>query len=415
MIEASRPDAVDPKGADGPPSVTVLVPAWNAELTIERALRSVLDERRFPLECIVIDDGSIDRTASVVERLGAADARVILVRSERNEGVSEALNRGLDVARGEWLTFLGADDRLLPGGLGALHAAARPDDALVIVGQRVWSDGRRQWVSRFYDIPDIRRPGRKSVAEATGLVYYASATGKLFHRSVTSGLRYYGRVLGDQPWALRAMLRAGDRLVVIGDVVYEWIRLTSGQSRGSITTKTRSAADRGLVAVDVAERAFRDVRDEAYQLLPTERAEPVAARYAERLLRSDLGMHVRYAVRRRDAALGSLLAAIERFVRSVPAETLAASDALARDIVEPPLARWGNVSASGREAYWSLLGAARDADSSLARRERDPLARSALAIVGRGRDGPRRVLATGLLRASLAFRLAGRGLRPRRA
>ena len=389
---------------DGIPRISVLVPAWNAEATLERAIRSVLDESTVSLECIVIDDGSTDGSSAVIERLRAEDPRVVPVMSSTNLGVSDALNLGLDAVRGAWVTFLGADDRLLPGGLRVMHDAARRDDALVVVGQRIWSDGRRRWVSSLYDIPDIRQPGRKSLAVAPGLVYYASATGKLFHRSVTTGLRYYGRVLGDQPWAIRAMLRAGDRLVVIGDTVYEWARLPSDDESGSITTTTRSSAERGLEAVAVAEDAFRDVRDEAYRLLPPARAEVVAARYAERLLRSDLGMHLRYAVHRGDTGLSSLFGAIGRFVGSVPPEALAASDALAHDIVERPLRRWARVPREARPAYWSLLGAALTADPDLPRRERDPLARLALVILGRGPDGPRRVLATGLLRGSSAVR-----------
>jgi hypothetical protein len=312
------------------------------------------------------------------------------------------------------LTFLGADDRLLPGALRAMLDAAREADALVVVGQRIWWDGRRRWVSSFYDIPDITRPGRKSLAAAPGLVYYASATGKLFHRTVTEGLRYYGRVLGDQPWAIRAMLRADDRLVVIGDTVYEWTRIGSAGDGASITTTTRSSAGRGLEAVSVAERAFRDVRAEAYRLLPPDRADEIAARYAERLLRSDLGMHVLYAVRRGDPGLAPLFAAIEDFVRSLPPETLAGSDALVHDVVERPLLRWANVPPAARAAYWSLLGTSRDADPALARREPDPIARLALAILGRGPDGLRRVVATALLRMSAALRWLPRRIARRR-
>jgi hypothetical protein len=285
-----------------------------------------------------------------------------------------------------------------------MHEAAGSAGALVVVGQRIWSDGDRRWISSFYDIPDIRGPGRKSVAAAPGLVYYASATGKLFHRSVTDGLRYYGRVLGDQPWAIRAMLRAGDRLVVVGDTVYEWTRLAADDEGGSITTSTRSSVEGGIDAAAVAERAFRDVRDEAFRLLPEDRAAVVTARYAERLLRSDLGMHLLYALRRRDPGLRSLLAAIERFVRSLPREELSASDALAVDIVERPLGRWRDVPTDARAAYWSLLAAARDADPRLARRPRGRLSRLALRLVGRGPDGLRRLAATALLRIGSRLR-----------
>ena len=73
-----------------------------------------------------------------------------------------------------------------------------------MIGQRIWTDGTTSWVSPVYDIPDIREPGRKAIATHPGLLSYASATGKALHRSLVTGLRFEGRVLGDQPWTIRA-------------------------------------------------------------------------------------------------------------------------------------------------------------------------------------------------------------------
>ncbi len=66
----------------------------------------------------MVDDGSRDDTAAIVEALAATDPRVVLLRQPENGGVSAARNRALEAARGEWIAFVDADDRLLPGGLG---------------------------------------------------------------------------------------------------------------------------------------------------------------------------------------------------------------------------------------------------------------------------------------------------------
>ncbi len=114
-----------------------------------------------------MDDASTDGTAEVVAALAAADPRIVLVRSPENGGASAARNLGLPHVRGEWLTFLDADDRLLPGAIGALVAAAVLADALAVVGQRIWSNGERTWITKLYDQPDIREPGRKSLRHAS--------------------------------------------------------------------------------------------------------------------------------------------------------------------------------------------------------------------------------------------------------
>lgn len=91
------------------PAVSVLMAARNAEATVEVALRSMLDQTVRDLEVVVVDDGSEDRTARVVE--GLADPRVRLVRLERSQGTARALNRGLAECRAALIARMDADDR----------------------------------------------------------------------------------------------------------------------------------------------------------------------------------------------------------------------------------------------------------------------------------------------------------------
>lgn len=386
------------------PDVSVLVPTWNAARTIARALRSVLEATAVDLECVVVDDASTDGTADVVAAIAARDPRVVLVRLATNGGVSNARNAGLDHVGGTWLTLLDADDRFTPGGLVALHRTAVATDALAVVGQQVWSNGRRTWIGPLYDIPDIRRAGRTSLATRPGLLYYASAHGKLFHRSVVEGLRFEGRVLGDQPWVIRGLLRASDRVEVVGDTVYEWIRSPGPGEGPSITATTRSSVARGIEAAGVAGTAHAAVRFEAAASL----ADPAAVTlvgeaYAERLLRSDLAAHVRRALDRRDPAIGQLFAAVGRFVAELPPGTLLRSDALAREIVGPPLERWTRVVPAARPAYWSLAATALAAQPDLCRHAGSPIAAWALRDVLRSPSGPRR---TGAIAVLMGLRLA---------
>jgi hypothetical protein len=296
------------------------------------------------------------------------DDRIIFLRSPGNEGVSAARNRGLDAARGTWLAFLDSDDRLVPGGLEALTRTARTGHALVVIGQRRWTDGKRRWVSPFYDIPDIRVPGRKSVATHPGLLYYASAHGRLIHRSCTDGLQFEGRVLGDQPWTIRAMLRAGDRLEVIGDTVYEWWRPTPGEYLPSITMGARFAAERAAVAARVAVGAWAQVVAEAEERIadPAGR-QRVAKTYFERLVRSDLGVYLGSALQRRDPALPELFDAIDEFLRSVPVDLVGASRAVPRSLLVPSLKAWHALPAPARAAYQRMAETAIEAHRSTRR------------------------------------------------
>jgi hypothetical protein len=361
------------------PDVSVLIPAWNAAGSIAGAIASALHAPPGDVEVVVVDDASTDGTGDLVAAIAAADPRVVLVRQPENAGVSAARNAGLQHVHGTWLTLLDADDRFLPGGVAALHRAAISRDALAVVGQQVWSNGRHHWIGRLYDIPDIRTPRRTSLAASPGLLYHASPHAKLFRRSMVEDLRFEGRVLGDQPWVLRGLLRAGDRLEVIGEDVYEWVRTPPPGAGPSITTATRSSIERGVEAAGVATRAHAEVTAEAISLLGDgDAARRLAAAYADRLLRSDLAAHLDRALARRDPAIGRLFEAIERFLAALPAGLLAGSDALARDIVEPPLRRWPSVAREAHAAFWAMAATALEAQPDLAAHAGPAAARWAL-------------------------------------
>lgn len=116
------------------PLVTVLIPAFNAERTIARALRSVLAQDYKALEILVVDDASQDATAAVVTDF--RDARIRLLSLPRNLGVCGATNAGLALATGEFVAFLDADDAWLPGKIRRQVAviADRPDMSFVGCG-----------------------------------------------------------------------------------------------------------------------------------------------------------------------------------------------------------------------------------------------------------------------------------------
>ena len=382
----------------GVPSVSILIPCWNAALSIERALASVLSEHDVPLECVVVDDGSTDGSADVVRSVAARDDRVVLIVSPSNEGPSAARNRGLPAVHGEWLTFLDADDRLLPDAIRVMYRSAMSTGALVVVGQRIWSDGEHTWITGLYDQPDIREPGRKSLVNNPGLLYYASATGKLFHRSCTGDLSFTGRVLGDQPWTIRAMLRAGDRIQVIGDTVYEWTRPGPGNEFVSITSAKRDSARAAAVAVEVAVGALREVIDETERVLPdSEQRLAIARGYFDRLVRSDFAGPVARGIERREPGMATLLDAIRGFVDSAPPRLVTESGALVDKVLRPPLANWRSLDRPARAAYWRLSAAVSRVDPGVSRRIGGRVSGTAVQIVGSGNGSLRRAMAGAMI------------------
>jgi glycosyltransferase involved in cell wall biosynthesis len=140
----------------GAPPITIVTPVFNGAATIADALASVREQGIADLEHLVIDGGSVDGTVELAERAGA---RVV---SEPDDGLADAMNKGIRLARGRWIGWLNADDRYEPGALRAvLDAADAHPDARWITGRCpiVDGEGRRirprvtaykNWLLRHY-------------------------------------------------------------------------------------------------------------------------------------------------------------------------------------------------------------------------------------------------------------------------
>ena len=102
-----------PPARDEPILVSVIVPAHNAERWIEFTLKSAQEQTLNAIEIIVVDDGSTDRTAALVERQAAADSRIRLIR-QANGGVGAARNAGILASQAAYLAPLDADDIWFP-------------------------------------------------------------------------------------------------------------------------------------------------------------------------------------------------------------------------------------------------------------------------------------------------------------
>jgi teichuronic acid biosynthesis glycosyltransferase TuaG len=94
--------------------VSVIVPTYNSERFIRRALESVLAQHYPAIEVLVADDASTDRTVAIVEEVRAHDSRITLLPSPENRGAASTRNRAILAARGTYIAFLDSDDWWAP-------------------------------------------------------------------------------------------------------------------------------------------------------------------------------------------------------------------------------------------------------------------------------------------------------------
>src|ERR1051326_6962089 len=124
--------------------VSVIIPTYNAEKFLAETISSVLNQTYSDLEVIIVDDGSTDNTFNVAERF-TNDPRVKILK-QKNQGVSAARNSGYAISKGEFISYLDADDVWMKNTIELWIEKFKTDEAFGIVhsdSERIDSDSNK--------------------------------------------------------------------------------------------------------------------------------------------------------------------------------------------------------------------------------------------------------------------------------
>ena len=178
------------------PPVSIVIPAYNEEATIGQAIESALDQTYPNTEVIVVDDGSTDNTAKMVSNFsyGYPD-RVKLIRHEKNIGKFEALNSGMDAAKGEYIYHMDADGYLAPDNVERMISAFK-DEKLGAVASIVAISNDENTLTKLQQIEYLFEQLIVRYSQSTGKnVIICPGAGSLFRNGSTNGIRVSDRTL----------------------------------------------------------------------------------------------------------------------------------------------------------------------------------------------------------------------------
>jgi glycosyltransferase involved in cell wall biosynthesis len=122
-----------------PPRLSVLMPVYNAQRYVAQAVESILHQTWTDFEFLIVDDGSTDRSLKILQRYAAQDSRIRLI-SRPNTGCVRALNELLQLAQGDWIARMDADDVALPDRFAQQIDFLQQHPAVVCVG------GAQDWI-----------------------------------------------------------------------------------------------------------------------------------------------------------------------------------------------------------------------------------------------------------------------------
>lgn len=247
--------------------ISVIIPVYNTEQYVEKAVRSVMLQTYANLEIICVNDGSTDGSAEILHRLGQEDSRIIVIDKE-NGGLGDARNRGLAAATSEWISFLDSDDSIRPDTYETVSRAFAEEPDMICFGtQVVMEQGAVSSVTdrKYYSVnySGLVRLDDDVIAHTD-----VSVWNKLFRKSVLdrNEIRFENVYYEDFPFTLQYLFSVS-KVYYFKDRMYNYLRRS-----GSIMAETFSSTPRAIDHVYVVDCLFsflkkRDILDQHGQML----------------------------------------------------------------------------------------------------------------------------------------------------
>ena len=221
------------------PAITVLMTAYNAEVYIDRAIKSILSQTFRDFELLIIDDASTDYTRERIQEWQQKDVRIRMIACPANRGQTVCLNQGLEEARGQWIARQDADDVSHPTRLQRLYELVRTNDKLVLVGASGWLIDANDHRCGTINVPLSDAAIRWSMPFQNPFIH----TAVLFRRLRT--MRYNEQFHICQDWELWARLSHEGRVCNLPDRLIEYRDYHTSLSKGRAGQTQAEAASIG--------------------------------------------------------------------------------------------------------------------------------------------------------------------------
>ena len=250
--------------------ISVIIPVYNVQDYLARCVDSVLVQTHQDLEIILVDDGSTDASGDICDQYAERDSRICVIHKS-NGGLSDARNAALDVMRGDYVTFVDADDYVHPQFVELLlHTIEDTGAPIAVCRWQELNDGEQP---KSVDTGHITTK-LFSQAEAINSVFYQqelnhSACSRLFKASIFDSLRFPVGKLYEDLAVIYPILKKVDRVALISPAMYYYMHRTGSIIESMTLQRTH--------VLDHLESLEAQVADEAPQYLPAVRSRHLSA------------------------------------------------------------------------------------------------------------------------------------------
>ena len=179
--------------------ISIVIPIYNVEKYLKRCVDSVINQTYKNIEIIVVNDGSNDHTQEICEKICQEDTRVILI-NKKNGGVSSARNKGIDLAKGEYISFCDSDDYVDQSIFEKLLKLIKENDADISMCNIEYIGQNGETINNYKKNEKKLILDRKQFISKLmdPRIYFTFPFGKLVKRKVIKDIRYREDIYYDE-------------------------------------------------------------------------------------------------------------------------------------------------------------------------------------------------------------------------
>lgn len=244
------------------PLVSVIVPIYKVEKSLNRCVRSITSQTYQDLQIILVDDGSPDRSPALCDEWAQKDNRIRVIHKE-NGGLSDARNAGLAIAAGEYVAFVDSDDYIESNYVERMVTAALEQKASLVICSFYSEDAHGQCVGNQGEIVsqqttvDPHECFRRGVSDWR----YVVAWNKLYDRHLWDGVHYPVGCIHEDEFVFHQFVPQCFKVVLLPDCLYHYV-----ENQSSITHSEFSV--KNLVRIDaMVDRIAYFYRSGQYDLI----------------------------------------------------------------------------------------------------------------------------------------------------
>ena len=255
------------------PLISVIVPIYKVERYLAKCVHSILNQTYTNLEVILVDDGSPDGCGAICDDFAKTDHRVRVIH-KKNGGLSDARNAGIEIATGDYFSFVDSDDWLDRDAYAAMLDVMEKYQAKIVCAGR-YDEDEHTGLAEVGLCPEREEfvPGKELVRRIFRWEHLDSAAwDKLYARELFREIRYpVGRVVEDVPTTYRLVLLAGGG-AMLPRPVYHYLHRENSITSASISEKSFHVVENAaLVYEDIAKNLPELEQDAQYLLTNSEK------------------------------------------------------------------------------------------------------------------------------------------------